>query len=97
MISTLGECTPLVDLQKVQCDGAKKQGLCRQRVLGCNPLTSCVTLDMSLYLSGPQFPHLYRVGVAKHHIPSFPRGAINSNERVDGDASHQLGNAVCRE
>lgn len=39
-----------------------KQELCRERVLGCSPPTGYMTLDKSLYLSGPQFPHLYRVG-----------------------------------
>lgn len=72
MISALSECW---DSQKVQCDGGGKWGLCRQRVLGCNPLTGYVTLDKSLDLFGPQFPHLYRAGVVSSPTPSSHRSA----------------------
>ena len=86
------------DFQKVQKVTERgKEGLFGKKVLGCNPLTGCVTLGKSLYLSDPQFPHLYGVGVAGPHIPSFPRGAVKSNESVDGGAPCQLGSSMSRE
>lgn len=62
MISARGECATLGICRRCSVMEGGKQGLCRERVLGRSPLTGYVTLDKSLYLSGPQFPHLYREG-----------------------------------